>query len=420
MTLEENHYLYRHIRPDKNEVFYIGIGTNSKKSGHIYRRAFSKKGRNTYWENIVNLNPNYEVEIILDKLQLEEVFSKEREFIKLYGRWDLRLGTLVNMTDGGDGLFNYSELTRKKQSESAKAKIKNNPKYLKNWIERRKTFTPWNKGFMHLPQSCFKGKSWDNNNRKRIGNIHKGRIKTIEEKEKRTRVARENGRKVIHLPTRRVFKNAKIAALEHKIDPQKLRQNLTYKSNIYPEFMRLNNLIKQKYEEACNIPSDIFKHLPKLKEIAEQSETITEFGVRGVVSTWAFLAGKPKKLTSYDIVNCPVNGIKEAAKEQGTDFNFIIGDTLNIEIEPTNTLMIDTLHNYNQLKKELELHTSKVSKYLIFHDTTSFEWNGEYYDGIPKKGIWPAIQEFLDVNPQWKIKERSIINNGLTVLEREN
>jgi hypothetical protein len=32
-----------------------------------------------------------------------------------------------------------------------------------------------------------------------------------------------------------------------------------------------------------------------------------------------------------------------------TDFEFKIGNTLNIEIEPTYFLFIDILHNYNQL-----------------------------------------------------------------------
>ena len=68
------------------------------------------------------------------------------------------------------------------------------------------------------------------------------------------------------------------------------------------------------------------------------------------------------------------------------------------------------------------------------HDTTSDEIYGETLrvgwdakkqsveTGIPveeiTKGLWPAIQEFLDVNPEWKLKERFTNNNGLTILER--
>ena len=40
-------FVYRHIRLDKNEPFYIGIGKK------IYR-AYSMKGRNKYWLRIIN------------------------------------------------------------------------------------------------------------------------------------------------------------------------------------------------------------------------------------------------------------------------------------------------------------------------------------------------------------------------------
>jgi hypothetical protein len=92
-------YLYRHIRLDKNEPFYIGIGSDEYKN---CERAYSKFYRNKHWNNITNI-ASYEVEIIAEDLTWEEACKKEIEFIKLYGRSDLKLGTLVNMTDGGDG-----------------------------------------------------------------------------------------------------------------------------------------------------------------------------------------------------------------------------------------------------------------------------------------------------------------------------
>ena len=70
------------------------------------------------------------------------------------------------------------------------------------------------------------------------------------------------------------------------------------------------------------------------------------------------------------------------------------------------------------------------------HDTTVDEFIGETIrlnsnaqiqsinSGIPieeiNKGLWPAIEEFLENNKNWKIKERYINNNGLTILEKFN
>lgn len=94
-------YIYRHIRLDKNEPFYIGIGSDDK-----YRRAYSiQKGRNPLHQNILDKS-EVEVEILLDGLTWEEACEKEREFIKLYGRKDLGLGCLCNLTDGGEGAVN--------------------------------------------------------------------------------------------------------------------------------------------------------------------------------------------------------------------------------------------------------------------------------------------------------------------------
>jgi hypothetical protein len=90
-------YLYRHIRLDKNEPFYIGIGTSK-----YYNRARSKKDRNNIWKKIVN-KTDYEIEILFDNLTLEKAKEKEIEFIKLYGRINKKTGVLANLTDGGDG-----------------------------------------------------------------------------------------------------------------------------------------------------------------------------------------------------------------------------------------------------------------------------------------------------------------------------
>lgn len=87
--------VYRHVREDSNEVFYVGIGENDK-------RAYTEYKRSVAWKNITYKTP-YRVEIIFNDLDWEEACIKEKEFIKLYGRRDLGLGPLVNMTDGGEG-----------------------------------------------------------------------------------------------------------------------------------------------------------------------------------------------------------------------------------------------------------------------------------------------------------------------------
>jgi cephalosporin hydroxylase len=183
--------------------------------------------------------------------------------------------------------------------------------------------------------------------------------------------------------------------------------------------------LEEIYNQKCNdIHSDIVEHLPTLKRYAEECEHITEMGVRWVVSTYALMMGRPKKLISIDIDSVEKHGTRisdlvQLGKSVNTNFNFVIGDTRKIEIEETDLLFIDTLHNYNQLKIELDLHGNKAKKYLIFHDTTLFEYRDEMPDGVQTPGLWPAIEEFLEKNKQWEILERYRNNCGLTILKRK-
>lgn len=182
------------------------------------------------------------------------------------------------------------------------------------------------------------------------------------------------------------------------------------------------NQLEQIYQEKCNLPSDINEHLPTLKKYTEECDHVTEMGVRWVVSTYAFMMGKPKKLVSYDIEPVEAWGtgrefLVNLAKDNGVHFEFHVADTLKIEIEKTDLLFLDTDHTYEQVSGELKLHADKSNKYIVFHDTTSFEFGG--FDG-DKTGIWAAIKEFLEANPHWTIHERFTNNNGLTILKRNN
>jgi hypothetical protein len=114
-------YVYRHIRLDKNEVFYVGIANHKRKD---YVRANEKSRRNDWWKKIAE-KTNYRIDIVFDDVTIEFAKQKEIEFIQLYGRKDLGLGTLVNMTDGGDGLNNrvFTSEYKKKLSDAAKKRV---------------------------------------------------------------------------------------------------------------------------------------------------------------------------------------------------------------------------------------------------------------------------------------------------------
>jgi hypothetical protein len=123
-------YLYRHIRLDKNEPFYIGIGSDMSN-----KRAKEKARRSNLWKKII-AKSEYEVEILFDDITYDQAKLKEIEFIKLYGRIDLGNGTLANLTNGGDGTINPSQETRDKISKVNKGR--KNSEALMNLLINRK------------------------------------------------------------------------------------------------------------------------------------------------------------------------------------------------------------------------------------------------------------------------------------------
>ena len=91
--------LYKHIRESDNQVFYIGIGSSEK-------RAYIKSNRGSYWKRYVE-KYSYKVEIVLTDLTWEDACKWEQYLIGLYGRKSNNKGSLINLTDGGEGRVGY-------------------------------------------------------------------------------------------------------------------------------------------------------------------------------------------------------------------------------------------------------------------------------------------------------------------------
>ncbi len=122
--METNSYLYVHIRPDTQTVFYVGIGSTVN-----YKRAYSHSGRSNHWRNIVK-KYGYSVSIIKENLTWDEACILESEFIAKYGRLDMNEGFLVNLTNGGEG---PSGVIRSKETIDKLKKVSRG-KFTKDWF----------------------------------------------------------------------------------------------------------------------------------------------------------------------------------------------------------------------------------------------------------------------------------------------
>ena len=112
-------YLYRWIRKDTNQVFYVGVGTkHSDRFNTEYKRAYHLSGRNVYFISIYNSCDCF-VEILLESYSREFILQKEIEFIKLYKR-KCDAGTLCNFSLGGESGILGIKKSSKERSKISK------------------------------------------------------------------------------------------------------------------------------------------------------------------------------------------------------------------------------------------------------------------------------------------------------------
>ena len=195
-------------------------------------------------------------------------------------------------------------------------------------------------------------------------------------------------------------------------------------------------MISKRLEEKFNYhksdkENDMWFHFVMLQSVGVDSNVIMELGTRGIVSTWAFLHGlagtkerlvevsedRKKLITqcakcmwSFDInhpsdYGADIEEVTEIASENLIDWKFVQEDTLKTELPLCDSIFFDTDHTYKQLSQELKLHAHKARKYLVFHDTMKYAAE-----------LVPAINEFLEEHPEWRILHCENACNGLTIL----
>ena len=199
--------------------------------------------------------------------------------------------------------------------------------------------------------------------------------------------------------------------------------------------------IEQKLTQVIKNAGDIDEHLVYLMKLSSECESVLECGVRSIVSSWAFVNGLVinkstlKKLVCSDTEPSPgAQELATACAENNIKHKFIVGNDLDMVMEPYDMIFIDTWHIYGHLKRELAKMHFYAKKYIVMHDTEVDKIHGEcirmndnidwmiqksgYSHQDVTTGLGLAVEEFLAAHPEWKIKRHFQHENGLTVLER--
>lgn len=197
--------------------------------------------------------------------------------------------------------------------------------------------------------------------------------------------------------------------------------------------------LQQMYQHHCAAKSDINEHIPVLKELAKECASVIEIGIRSMVSTWGVLLGlaennmPTKDYIGIDLNYPPTDSLnlaKRLAEANNISFKFWQANDMEITIDPTDMLFIDSLHTYCHLTYELETFSPKINKYIAMHDTSApwgeiddTEYKGDYSEypahfNREKRGLWLAVEDFLNRHPEWALHQRRFNNHGFTVLKR--
>lgn len=196
----------------------------------------------------------------------------------------------------------------------------------------------------------------------------------------------------------------------------------------------------EQYLYYCEKPSDIQSHIPTLKNLGTQCISVAEIGLRDMISTWGILQGLAenpadnKFYIGVDLAMPPYKSLslaKRLSSDHDIKFTFLLKNDMEINLPIIDMLFIDSLHTYAHLTYELEKFSPQVQKFIALHDTSSpwgeqddTEYHGdrsEYPSFINKnkRGLWPAVEDFLKNHPEWELYQKSFNDHGFTILKRK-
>lgn len=114
-------YVYLDPRPLKlNQPVYVGKGTGDRDLSH-WSKGSHNKPLQDFLSHLRGRDMTALVERVFETDNEQEAFAKEMQLIELYGRRDLKTGTLFNRTDGGEGPSGMVKTAAQKAVDSVHA-----------------------------------------------------------------------------------------------------------------------------------------------------------------------------------------------------------------------------------------------------------------------------------------------------------
>lgn len=197
--MENENYIYLHIKETTGEPFYVGKGKNN--------RFKTFNNRNKHWHNIVNKH-GFDIIFLETNLTEQEAFEKEIYWINRIGRKDLGLGPLVNFTNGGEGTSGrpMNKNTKEKLRNANLGKVTSEETKLKLSISLKGRPSP-----MKGKISKNAGKELSQETKNKISNSLKGKHTSVKTEFKKGYISKQNKR-ILDIETGVEYNSLKEAA----------------------------------------------------------------------------------------------------------------------------------------------------------------------------------------------------------------
>jgi hypothetical protein len=164
-------------------------------------------------------------------------------------------------------------------------------------------------------------------------------------------------------------------------------------------------------------------HLITVLRYGSRVDHATEMGGLTGKTTNALIVAGTKTIRSYDRNDVKGDDLIAQGQELGLDVALIPNtDTMTVEIQPTELLLINTPFEGNFRFAELTKHHGKVSRFILLPRTSEFALQAHssvtLTNDVKPIGLSFGINAFIQEHDEWFIREHWVEDKGFTVLER--
>jgi cephalosporin hydroxylase len=155
-------------------------------------------------------------------------------------------------------------------------------------------------------------------------------------------------------------------------------------------------------------------YLPHIQEYLKDCNSYRELGTNQGCSTFSVMLSKTPYVEIVDKSFKNYNPQRKIVDEYAATNNIkiVMHECSSLEVKTsvsTDFLLVDSVHKYKHVKKEIALYEPLTKKYILFHDTVGFPDVGK------------AVREFLDSTNSWSLDfHLDHPNAGYTVIKRNN